>query len=379
MERRSSRTVTAGSDFHRPRSTCFFSHTTTSTTGAAGDSAIRRFFGKRVTPTGSRPFLLVSARVSFRTGSPSPASDTRCADEDPAMDHFTTRDLRAAGWSPRRIAGSVQRGEMLRIRRGHFAPVGTADTVIRAVRVGGRLGCLSELRHRGIWVLDDTSLHVQIPPHASDLHHPDRPGAALGDPLGARLHWHAAAEEGPPGHASVLDALADASRCLERRAWMASVDSAVRLGELKRSSMGELARRVNASSRTDLARFDSRAESGLETIVRVLARDLGFRVRPQVRFAGVGRVDLVIEDWIVIEADGSEFHDVAMSPRDRRRDALLAAMNRTVLRPGYSLIVHEPDAVARQMIAAVANHRRVRGSGDLAARARMRARRIGIS
>ena len=301
------------------------------------------------------------------------------ADHHPAMDHVTTEDLRTAGWSPRRIAGAVQRGEMLRIRRGHFAPVGTADPVVRALRIGGRLGCVSELRHRGVWVLDDTSLHVQIPAHASDRRHPDRAGVAPDESTGARLHWHDAAEKGPPGHASILDALSDASRCLDRRAWMASVDSAIRLGELRRNSIGELARLVNATSRADLAWFDPRSESGLETIVRVLARDLGFRVRTQVRFAGVGRVDLVVEDWIVVEADGSEFHDVAMSPRDRRRDALLAAMNRTVLRPGYSLIVYDPAAVARQMIAAVANHRRVRGSGDLAARARSRARRLGIS
>lgn len=294
------------------------------------------------------------------------------------MEHFTSNDLRAAGWTPRGIRRAVAEGRLIRVRRGHYTAAGTPDPVIRAVRVGGRLGCVSELRHRGIWVLDDEVLHVQVPEHTSDLHDPDRADAGLLGHGGVRLHWHGETAAGKPGHASALDALADASSCLERRAWIASVDSSIRLGELPRAALPALGRRVNAASRVDLSRVDSRAESGLESIVRMLAVDLGFRVRPQVRFEGVGRVDLVVEDWIVVETDGTEFHDVAMSPRDRRRDALLAAMNRTVLRPGYSLIVHEPSAVARQLIGAVANHRRVRGSGDLAARARIRARQLGI-
>lgn len=296
------------------------------------------------------------------------------------MEHILTSELRAAGWSRRAMARAVAVGELTRVRRGHYAVAATPHPVIRAVRVGGRLGCVSELRHRGIWVLDDAALHVQVAEHTSDLHDPDLAGASLAkNDHGVRLHWHDELASGEPGHASVLDALADANRCLERRAWIASVDSSIRRGELSRVALVALGRRVNTASRADLARVDRRAESGLESIVRMLAGDLGFRVRPQVRFEGVGRVDLVVEDWIVVEADGSEFHDVAMSPRDRRRDALLAAMNRTVLRPGYSLIVHDPSAVARQIIGAVANHRRVRGSGELAARARMRARRLGVS
>jgi very-short-patch-repair endonuclease len=294
------------------------------------------------------------------------------------MDHMTTSDLRTLGWTPRRIAQAVATGELIRVRRGHYSTPGTADPVMRAVRVGGRLGCVSELRYRKVWVLDDDVLHVQLDEHTSDLHDPDSGDAGVRGRSDIRLHWHDPAADGTPGHVSALDALADASRCLERRAWIASVDSAIRLGELPRTAVTALGVRVNAASRADLGWVDARAESGLESVVRVLARDLGFRVRSQVWFRGVGRVDLVVEDWIVVEADGTAFHDVAVSPRDRRRDALLAAMNRTVLRPGYSLIVHEPSVVARQLIGAVANHRCVRGSGELAACARIRARRLGI-
>ena len=132
-------------------------------------------------------------------------------------------------------------------------------------------------------------------------------------------------------------------------------------------------------SRRLLNLVDARADSGLETIVRVIAHELGFRVRSQVRVPGVGRVDLIVESWIAVETDGTEFHDVSLSPRDRRRDAQLAARGMTALRPGYSLIVFNRDAVARQLIGAVAAHRRVKDSGHLAARARKRLAGLDLS
>ena len=132
-------------------------------------------------------------------------------------------------------------------------------------------------------------------------------------------------------------------------------------------------------ARQELRTADGRAESGLETIARLIALDLGFRVRPQVRFHRIGRVDLLVEDWIVVETDGSAFHDLPLAAGDRRRDALLAATGRTVLRPGYALIVHDRATLARQLIGAVESHRRVHDSGQLAARARRRLERMGLA
>jgi very-short-patch-repair endonuclease len=295
------------------------------------------------------------------------------------MEDVTAGELRSAGWSARQIERAVLGGELLRLRRGHYASAATSEPVRRAVRIGGRLGCVSELRHRGIWVLDDRSDHVQVREHASRLHDPEFADHPYRESTSVHLHWHDEAEAGTPGHASVLDALADASSCLERRAWVASVDSAIHLGALPRHSLPRLAGLVATASRAALVGVDPRAESGLESIVRVLAQDLGFRVTSHVRFNGIGRVDLIVEDWIVVETDGAAFHDVSMSPRDRRRDAQLTARGFSVVRPGYSLVVHDPATVARQLIGAVSIHRRVAGAGNLAARARIRARRLGFS
>jgi very-short-patch-repair endonuclease len=151
------------------------------------------------------------------------------------------------------------------------------------------------------------------------------------------------------------------------------VDSALHQGQLYPRQVAALRGRLDERRRTWVDLVDRRAESGLESIVRVIAHDLGFRVRSQVRIPGIGRVDLVIEDWVAVETDGAAFHDVALSPRDRRRDARLFAIGRSVLRPGYSLIVHDQPAVVRQLIGAVAAHRRVKNSGAIASRARRRA------
>jgi very-short-patch-repair endonuclease len=148
---------------------------------------------------------------------------------------------------------------------------------------------------------------------------------------------------------------------------------------MSRRELRELSRLLPATKRALLQLVDRRAESGLESIVRVLVRDLGFAVRPQVPFGGIGRVDLLVERWVIVETDGAEFHDGTVSPRDRRRDAALASRGYTVLRFRYAQVIFHLSSVANAVISAVEVHRRVRNSGHLAARARSRLRRAEMS
>ena len=113
--------------------------------------------------------------------------------------------------------------------------------------------------------------------------------------------------------------------------------------------------------------------------MRVLLRDLGLNVDVQVAFAGIGRVDLLVEGWVIVETDGAEFHDGTVSMRDRRRDAAFASLGYTVLRFRYAQVVYEPLAVASAVVSAVEVHRRVRNSGRIAARARSRMLRVEMS
>jgi very-short-patch-repair endonuclease len=100
--------------------------------------------------------------------------------------------------------------------------------------------------------------------------------------------------------------------------------------------------------------------------------------RSQVTFPGIGRVDLLVQGCVVVEADGDEFHsDVQARRRDRRRDAMLAAIDRPVLRFGYDQLVGRPDEVARALIRTVGGHRGVKNPGSLIRIATNRARKLG--
>jgi very-short-patch-repair endonuclease len=286
--------------------------------------------------------------------------------------HITRSELLAQGCSDGQIARAVRDGRLTRIRAGHFAEVPLDELTARAIRVGGRLACVSELRRRGVWVLDTPQVHVHLPPTASRLRI---------DPHGSRGHWRPLVdpERSERDHVSITDALLQAHRCLSLPAWIASVDSCVHLGRLTSVELGSLRNNLRARDAGALDLADAAAESGLESIVRVIARQLGFRVRSQVVIPGVGRIDLIVEDWIVIETDGSAFHDLPLAARDRRRDAQLASLGRTVLRPGYQLVVHHPGVMARQLIGAVETHRRVQDSGRLVSRARRRLDSLGLT
>ncbi len=286
--------------------------------------------------------------------------------------HLRRSDLLANGWTDGRISRAVRDGRLVRIRAGHFVDAPLDELAVRAIRVGGRVACVSQLRRRGAWVLDAEEVHVHFAANASRLR---------ADPSGSRGHWRPLVhrETRDPDGVSLIDALLQAHECLSVPAWIASVDSSLHLRLLRSGDLGLMGEHLSSRARRDLELVDAKAESGLESIVRVMSRLLGFRVRSQVTVPGVGRVDLIIEDWIVVETDGSAFHDTALAPRDRRRDARLAATGRTVLRPGYELVVHDPIAVARQVIGAVETHRRVHDSGRLAVRARRRLAQLELA
>jgi very-short-patch-repair endonuclease len=288
------------------------------------------------------------------------------------MTHLTRPQLLALGWTDGRIRAAIRRGSLARIRPGHFTESSLDAATVGAIRVGGRLACLSALHQRGIWVLDDGRIHVHVADNAARLRtNADQP----------RVHWRPLVEPRMPDsdRVGVVDALIQASGCLSHREWIASVDSAIHLRLLSASGLAAMSRSLPKRLQRVLRLVDGRAESGLESIERVIAVELGFRVRSQVQFTGIGRADLVVEDWIVIETDGTGFHDVSLASRDRSRDARLAARGRTVLRPGYSLVVYDQPAVARQLIGAVASHRKVRDSGRMVARARSRLEKLGLA
>ncbi|KAA9105573.1 endonuclease domain-containing protein [Microbacterium rhizomatis] len=143
-----------------------------------------------------------------------------------------------------------------------------------------------------------------------------------------------------------IDALAHAVECQSPRAAIASIDSALNMGLLREDELDELFAAVAAPKRVLRAHIDGRAEAGTETFVRLIARSLGGRVHLQVVVPGVGRVDAVVDGWLVVECDSKAHHsgwDAQLA--DRRRDLALAALGMACIRPAAEDILFRPEVV----------------------------------
>jgi very-short-patch-repair endonuclease len=79
------------------------------------------------------------------------------------------------------------------------------------------------------------------------------------------------------------------------------------------------------------------SDSGLESIVRQRALSIGIEVIQQVKFEGIGFVDMQIPGTnILIEIDGREYHsDSAAFENDRRRRSELVQRGFVVLEFSY--------------------------------------------
>ncbi|WP_197738239.1 endonuclease domain-containing protein [Agromyces terreus] len=86
--------------------------------------------------------------------------------------------------------------------------------------------------------------------------------------------------------------------------------------------------------------------------MRFRLRRLGIGVRCQVTIGGVGRVDFVIGDCLILEADGGT-HDGDGRHRDRVRDATAMALGFVTLRFDTAQILHDWPLVEAAVLAAL--------------------------
>ncbi|MGC5224795.1 endonuclease domain-containing protein [Micromonospora sp. DT81.3] len=252
---------------------------------------------------------------------------------------FRTSDLRVAGLSRRQIAGAIDGDALVRARAGVYLPADASVESRCAATVGGRLACVSVLARMGVFVISNDTVHVHLPRSASRLRDTGHR---------VRLHWASLCREPHPRSArvEVMDALIQATNCQPPRAAVATLDSALHLRLIDESNLDEIFAHVVPRRRVLRRRLDGRAESGPETLVRLIARALGFEVELQVAIDGVGRVDLVLDGWLVIECD-SEAHHAGWraQKRDRRRDLALAALGYATIRPIAEDILFHPEVV----------------------------------
>lgn len=251
---------------------------------------------------------------------------------------------------PREIAHAVQVGALRRVRRGWYATQDAPPTLVAAARAGGRLTCLEALRLHGAWVLPSRDVHVRV---AS--------GVAVSRGPGLRIHWTAARVG--PGLDPIECALSQAVGCADLRALVVAADSLVQRRLLTRNVLEQVLRE-SPRGRRILKLVDPRAESGIETVVRLALHRRGIRSKPQVVVAEVGRVDFLVGERLVLEVDGFEWHgDRVAFERDRARDRELVRRGYAVMRVTYRQALGEIDAVASD-VAELVQRREHRWTGS---------------
>jgi len=278
-----------------------------------------------------------------------------CATTGPAIQTYA--QLRAGGLSRPQLEAQLAVGSLIRLRRGVYAVSGTCVDVRDAATHGGSLACVSGLRHRGVWVLDDApDLHVWMLPGAHRRH----PSSTAGVPACACVaHWDAASGdrfEIP----SVARLLRQLLMCRGTEDFFVSLESALRQGMLDSADLAWLRGNTNDAGRAAIAFARTDADSGIESLLRWRLRAHGLQVRTQARIPSVGIVDLLIGDRLLVEADGGLNHASApLRHKDLVRDANAAAWGYVTLRFDYAMIVHDWDLVERAILGAVhAGHHR---------------------
>jgi very-short-patch-repair endonuclease len=258
-----------------------------------------------------------------------------------------TAELLQLGSSRKGLARAVREGRVLRIREGVYAHPGTSLQLRHAVRHGGRLACASALRERGLWTIDDGGLHVHFGAEGHQYGHADCTQKVV-------AHW-----SGRTGRRWVLgvpESLAQLSRCGNAEDFLVALESALSTSPrmLAPSQLQDLRRRIAPDARPalDFARHD--AGSGIESLARWRLHLLGIECATQVVIVGVGRVDLVIGDRLILELDGERHHAGAEAfERDRRRDAIAAAQGFQTLRYSYRQVMYDWPTVEAAVLAAV--------------------------
>lgn len=203
-----------------------------------------------------------------------------------------TSELAAAGIDPYSIERAVRTGALTRLREGVYAHADTPEPVRVAVAHGGVLGCLSRVQAAGLWVLeDDAMVHVAMPRNGRRRSH---------DGCGCVVHWTRSPARG--AMASLIEALAQVLKCRGEEEFFVALESAMRKRLVTRTDVARLGVSVPVSHRwlVDFARWD--ADSGLESLLRLRLRAHGITLASQVAVPGVGWVDFVLGDRLIIAA-----------------------------------------------------------------------------
>jgi very-short-patch-repair endonuclease len=182
---------------------------------------------------------------------------------------------------------------------------------------------------------------------------------------GIDLHWWPTSNELDANSYSVSrqDALIAALRCQHPWHALAAIDDAIQHMKLTLHAAQELFEHVPNNVQFLRERIDGRAEAGQETVLRMIVLEAGLDFDLQVVVPEVGRVDLIVEGCLAVEADSRLAHEGwEHHVADRHRDLVLASQHYMSLRPAYQHTMHEPELVRASILGLLDQSRHFRRS-----------------
>lgn len=265
-----------------------------------------------------------------------------------------TYELHSEGFTRGDLRRAVQHRLIIRVRQGWYTVPGVRPELIQAARVGGRLTCLSGIRLHGAWQYPTRSLHVSTAANSCRLREPTDKSKRLSVNAPVRVHWR---DHEPAGSRLMLppsECLRDLIHCQSPEVVMTAVDSALHNGLIHLNQWQQVLSLAPAETQLAMAEPEPRCESGTETLTRIRLAPFNLPMRPQEHIPGVGRVDFLIGERLVIEVDGAEYHtDPERFEADRRRDAILSRLDYRVLRFSYRQVMFRWQEVQDAILAAV--------------------------
>jgi very-short-patch-repair endonuclease len=266
-------------------------------------------------------------------------------------------DLIRDGYSARTVQRATDAGSIQRIRRGWYSGPGANDQLVRAIRAGGALACVSGCAFQGLWQPWDPQLHICAPRGARHIKDPDTGAPVTSEHPSRRLlvHWNAGAfESSSGGVVPLVECLAQTIRCQPADVAFAVLESALHKGKLSAADRARLASNVPQRRRDLVTAAGPLADSGTESLFRYRLLQRGVTMRSQYSIPEIGRVDFLIGDRLIIEIDSDAHHgDREQRIRDHRRDAALARLGFRCVRFDYHLIIWDWPLVEAAVLALI--------------------------
>jgi very-short-patch-repair endonuclease len=250
-----------------------------------------------------------------------------------------TRDVLAGGATETEISRAIRGGHAVRPGRGLLALPGADAELVGAGLARSLLTCASAAPHYGLW---------QLQP-AGRPHYWQSNGRRT-----VRCVSHRLPLTQRPCHrtlAALPDVLMHALLCLPELESLVMVECAYNRGDIEPSALlRHLRGNRSGKARNVVSKVERGADSLLETLARVLFRDAGIATETQVWIEGVGRVDFLLEGFLIVEIDGLAFHlEPRQFKKDRRRDNMAVRHGLPVLRFFYDDVVYAPESFLAQV------------------------------